>query len=38
VPYRNWADTDTLNAADLNAMTADAVTTGAAKGCGLSGA
>jgi hypothetical protein len=25
VPYRNWADTDTLNAADLNAMTADAV-------------
>jgi hypothetical protein len=25
MPYRNWADTDTLNAADLNAMTADAV-------------
>lgn len=24
MPYRNWADTDTLNAADLNAMTADA--------------
>ena len=23
MPYRNWADTDTLNAADLNAMTAD---------------
>jgi hypothetical protein len=24
MPYRNWADTDVLNAADLNAMTADA--------------
>jgi hypothetical protein len=23
MPYRNWADSDTLNAADLNAMTAD---------------
>jgi hypothetical protein len=23
MPYKNWADTDTLNAADLNAMTAD---------------
>jgi hypothetical protein len=26
MPYRNWADSDTLNAADLNAMTADAST------------
>jgi hypothetical protein len=26
MPYRNWADSDSLTAADLNAMTADALT------------